>query len=349
MATLIQKYVKYPNDYLMNTMFDDTENKESVKSICKFLEEDLGLVQTSDTGQMNHNTIQSINVKDIYDKSTTRMSSVPFRYGYKVYTIEDSKGMDPLYLKLTFGLQDMSFNTTTNYRSYTTLVIELELYGSTNGAGLYGGTGINQYYKTGNTNVPPDGGYQVDLSKPHYNIISDSYGFYDKSNGRLFICLFPYSRSVYYSSITGPSLRFGIYLEKVTDNSVLDNVLYNTNFLLMTNTNAVNSSYQRTSLLYLNQKYGYTASSTSFDYKPANYNYNYFNTNTVSKSMVINPITQSVTYTDTILFCDKFLVRPFTVIKVKDKNNLETDYFAMTCDALNSYASNTNNAWLIKI
>lgn len=347
MATLIQKYVKYPNDYLMNTMLDDTENKESVKSICKFLEEDLGLVQTSDTGQLDHNNIQSINVKDVYDKSTTARASAPFRYGYKVYNIEDTNGMDPLYLKLTFGLQDMSFNAIA--RSYTTLVIELELYGSTNGAGLYGGAGINQYYKTCNTNVPTMSS-QVDLSRSHYSIISDSYGFYDKSNGRLFICLFPYSRSAYYTQINGPSLRFGIYLEKVTDNSVIDNVLYNTNFLLMTNTFAETiTSYQRTSLLYFNQKYGYTASSTSFDYKPANYNYNYFNTNTVSKSMIISPITQIVTYTDTILFCDKFLVRPFTVIKVKDKNNLETDYFAMTCDALNSYASNTNNAWLIKI
>lgn len=349
MATLIQKYVKYPNDYLMNTIFDDTENKECVKSICKFLEEDLGLVQTSDTGQLDHNNIQSINVKDIYDKSTTSRQSVPSRYGYKVYNIEDTTGMDPLYLKLTFGLQDMSYIPSNGYRSYTTLVIELELYGSTNGAGLYGGNGINQYYKMCNTNITGGSG-QVDLSKSHYSIISDSYGFYDKINGRLFICLFPYSRSIYYSQINGPALRFGIYLEKVTDTSVSDNVLYNTNFLLMTNIFAESIiTYQRTSLLYFNQKYGCTATSNNFDYKPNTYNYNYFNTNTVSKSMIISPITQSVSYTDTILFCDKFLVRPFTVVKVKDKNNIETDYFATTCESLNSYAANTNNAWLIKI
>lgn len=351
MTTLITKQILVPNDRYTNIALDDIYQRASVKSMCEFFENDLGLVQTADTGQLDHNNIPVINVQDIYNKSTTNWRAPLFSYGYKIYVIQDNKNMDPLYLKIQFGLQDLSYNGTVDYRSYTSMMINVSVMGSTNGAGLFGGKGINLTHLYSNTREYPQGG-DTNINYVGYNMQSNSYGFYDKENGRLFIALFPNSRFTVYQNLSNPLLRFGFYIEKLLDNSIPEYANYSFIYrMLSLQRNPEVQAFDTTKrdTYFYHQKTGIGINVTDFDYKGASYSYLYPGASTTGQTMAVNPLTGYSSKNNNILFCDAPLVRPYTIVKVTDKNNVQHDYFAITCQSTGVYSSNINNAWLFKI
>lgn len=190
MAELKSKFIRYPNEREAWGEYG-TATEQSIKDciidVHDFFTNTLGLLQTDDSGQIDFENITDLDLKNIYDVSTTARFNV-FSYGYAVYEFTDRyQSNKPIYIKLDFNMYDGSYNATTTYRSRTYFGLNFTVTGQTDGSGKPT-TGSNMNFSW---ILTPLFSASSNNENNFSNTISDSYGFFDKEEGRLFFCLCP--------------------------------------------------------------------------------------------------------------------------------------------------------------
>lgn len=223
MAELKTKFIRYPNEreaWGELGIASEQSIKDCIVDIHDFFTNTLGLAQTDDSGQIDFTNISDLNIKSIYDKSTTsRFTS--FSYGYAVYEFTDELQSEyPIYIKLQFNMIDGSYNTNASYRSRTYFSVVINVMGQTDGSGNSVSGAMNLGYT-----LSPMFATSSNNANNFSNTLNDSYGFFDKQEGRLFFCLCPTMYKGSADSVyTAPLGTF--YVERSKDSSNVVNEQY---------------------------------------------------------------------------------------------------------------------------
>lgn len=221
MAILKRKFITYPNERQAWGEFG-TPSEESIKNhiidFHDYLVNDLGLVQTDDQGQMDLANIPDLDLKTKYDISDTGRWA-QWTYGYLMYQFTDSRQSEyPIYLRFQFNMVDASYTGGTSYRSRTYLSIRLNVINSTDGLGAVPSGTTNLAY-----DLAPFYTYSSNNTNRFTMNQTDSYGFYDSENGRLFLCICPgmYKGTSDYTYATNvPQMSF--YIERCLPTSSVE-------------------------------------------------------------------------------------------------------------------------------
>lgn len=228
MAELKRKFIRYPNEREAWGVYgyaSEESLKNTIRDIHTFFTIDLGLTQSPDTGQLDLANIPDVGMKAIYDASTTGRWS-RWSYGYTVYEFTDPLQNDfPIYIKLEFQVIDGSYGNQ-DYKSRTYLNVRTSIMSATDGAGQPIGGRMNIVYEQ----FPAlcHSSYNHDVFE---NNISDSYGFYDKDNGRLYVCVCPgIMKGTFNHSTIQPQMNFYIERSKNALNNVTNDYIQVQNF-----------------------------------------------------------------------------------------------------------------------
>lgn len=215
MAVLKTKFIRYPNEReAWGELGVATEQsiKDHIYDFHQFMTQDLGLVQTADTGQLDVNNIPNLDLKAKYDVSTTAKWTA-WSYGYLMYAFTDPKQADvPLFIRFEFKMTDGSYTGNTSYRSRTYLNIHCRLMGQSDGAGnatdntLNLGWDLTNFFAASSNN-----------GNWFSNTMSDSYGFFDDVEGRLYLCICPGIYKGTAQPYTAPQAH--IYIERSRNES----------------------------------------------------------------------------------------------------------------------------------
>lgn len=319
--TLKTKYIRQPDEIALNYSYDNSSVKNSIKDICDFFEADLGLkIHTDVTAQLDQNNIPNIDINNEINviKGSYTKALVP--YGYKVYELENTNSVSKTYIKFTFGLQHLSYNTV--MKNALSFMITIEVCNSIMADGtinpnnvLYGTTLGNSKFHTNDST-----GHNYNNFKVTYNY-KDSIGSYDKNTGKLFFCILPESGFEYNTSARNTAAaRFCFYLEKVY--SIIGSA---TNDYI----NAINlcrGSYNTNTSININIYNIDISSRTAFNHTmlvflPVKSYESYASKITVVKTKSINPVTNQLLNNNNVL-----VYQASTIPKLKQVT-IDTDIF----------------------
>ncbi len=214
MAELKRKLIRYPNEREAYGIYGYTSEqsiKDTINDIDSFFVNDLKLKRSVDAGQLDLDNIPDLDIKSIYDKSTTaRWTS--WSYGYKMYEFTDVLQSEfPIILKLDFRVTDTSYTGTTSYRSRPYMGVRLTVMSASDGQGQPV-TGFMNF----SSDQFPGFGSSSNSSDFFEDNVTDSYGFYDNTGGRLYVCICPNMiRSTSSEHRKQPMINF--YIERSTD------------------------------------------------------------------------------------------------------------------------------------
>lgn len=220
MAILKRKFIRYPNEREAWGEYG-TPSEESIKNHIRdfheYLVNDLGLIQTEDQGQLDLDNIPDLDLKTKYDQSTTgRWTS--WSYGYLMYQFTDARQSEyPIYLRFQFNMVDGSYTSGTSYRSRTYLSIRLNVMTNTDGSGSISLGGTNLAY-----DITPFYTHSSNNNNKFSQNQTDSYGFFDSEDGRLFLNICPgmHKGTSDYTYVSGAP-QLCIYIERcLTSSSV---------------------------------------------------------------------------------------------------------------------------------
>lgn len=221
MAILKRKFIRYPNEREAWGEYG-TPSEESIKNHIRdfheYLVNDLGLIQTEDQGQLDLDNIPDLDLKTKYDQSTTsRWTS--WSYGYLMYQFTDARQTEyPIYLRFQFNMVDGSYTSNTYYRSRTYLNVRFNVMTSTDGSGSGSPQATNLAF-----DLTPFYSHSSNNSNRFTQNQSDSFGFFDSENGRLFLTICPgmYKGTSDYT-YTSNSPQICLYIERCLPSSSVE-------------------------------------------------------------------------------------------------------------------------------
>lgn len=214
MATLKYKKIRYPNEreaYGIYGYASEQSLKNTINDIHEFLTTDLGLVQTTDAGQLDLANIPDININKIYtDNNTMRFTS--WSYGYLIYDYIDRFSSEfPIKLKFEFTVTEIAGGTSSSYQSRPIMGATVSVLSQTDGAGQSTGlVNVKTFQFPGYTN-------SSNTSDVYEYNETSSYGFNDSVGCRFYVCICPGTKKGTSSSVYAiPMIHF--YFERSTNN-----------------------------------------------------------------------------------------------------------------------------------
>lgn len=333
------KQIRNQNIYDLNIDYNDTSVKNCIKDICDFFETDLLLKKHTTTGQLDQTSITSLEISKILTVTKGNFRTTPLiPYGFKVYELENQTSLTKTYIKFTFGLLHMAFDT--SYEQAVSLAINVKLCNSIQSNGeILSSALLSDYTLCSIICTSNDNNIRSNLRQ---NISGEnSIGSYDKINGRLFFQILP-GASIEFSHVARKkaSTMFGLYIEKhntATFNNLIsyiplcsgrqaDGVIFTTNLSIINNDTAI--AYSHNNLLFL----------------PKKNNIAFSNTINAVKSTIVNPTTFEIFQTTSVLVCLPNLFNKLKTITI----DVDT-YIAVDSNTIGANITTADNTILIKV